>query len=275
MTAGQVLATWIPRAQIVEGKVSGVVDLSGLAGKGADPKKSLTLVGDAVLDGGAFRNFSGLAELSKYINAPQLTAQSWPIQDLATHFEVKDGAAVFKGLHLTQPGLDWNLVGQVDFDGALALKGTLRAAPDRLKIPAHVAPYTKYLVHSDGRIAIDFKVAGKSSALSVSLDWDDLLAHAAGKLAQDEATNLIQEQIQKAIQGKHPAVKAPGDTAKAKADSVRTPLPFPTAADSLKPVNVLDKLKNLLGGKKGGSTPAKPSSTEAKPSSSQAKPPSL
>jgi len=268
MTASAVLGTWAPRANILEGRLNGVVDLSGQAGEGTDPRKTLSLVADAALDGGAFRNFSGLAALSKYLNASDLTAQNWPIHDLATHFEVRDGAAVFKGLHLTQAGLDWDLAGQIGFDGGLNLKGTLRALPDRLKIPSQVAPYTKYLVHSDGRIAIDFKVAGKPSSPNVALDWDDLLGHAAGKFAEDQATNMIQQQIQKAINGKTPTVKAPGDTTKSQADSLQKVLPFPTTVDSLnKPVNVLDKLKNLFGPKKNGSTQAKPSSTQAKPPS--------
>jgi len=268
-----VLSTWVPRANILDGRINGVVDLSGQAGKGTDPKKTLSLVGDAKLDGGAFRNFTGLASLSKYINIPELTTQGWPIQDLATHFEIQDGAAVFKGLHLTQAGMDWDLAGAIGFDGGLNLKGSLRALPDRLKIPSEVAPYTKYLVHSDGRIAIDFNVTGKSSAPTVALDWDDLLEHAAGKFAQDQATNIISQQIQKAIQGKTPTVKAPGDTTKTTLDSLQKVVPFPTKVDSLKP-NVFDQLKDLLGGKKK-SPPAKPESTKAPPSSTQAKPPPL
>ena len=268
MTASAVLGTFSPRANIVEGRLNGVVDLSGEAGNGVDPKKTLSLIADATLSGGGFKNFTGLSTLSKYINAPDLTAQSWPIQDLATHMEIKDGAAVFKNLHVTQNGLDWDLAGSLGFDGGLNVQGSLRALPDRLKIPSQVAPYTKYLLHSDGKIAIDFKVTGKSSAPNVNLDWDELLAHAAGKLAQDQAANLIQQQIQKAIQsGRTPT---PADTStEAKADSLRKIVPFPTKVDSLKP-NVLDQLKNLLGGKKGKTT-AKPD-TAVKPPSTEAKP---
>ena len=268
MTASAVLGTWLPKANIVEGRLNGVVDLSGQAGKGTDPKKTLSLVGDAKLDGGAFRNFTGLASLSKYINIPELTSQGWPIQDLATHFEIQNGAAVFKGVHLSQAGMDWDLAGAIGFDGGLNLNGSLRALPERLKIPSEVAPYTKYLVSRDGRIDIDFKVTGKSSAPNVSLAWDDILSHAAGKFAQDQATNIIQQQIQKAIQGGR--TPTPADTStKAKADSIRKVVPFPTQVDSLKP-NVFDQLKNLIGGKK--KTPVKPDSTQAKPSSTEAKP---
>jgi hypothetical protein len=269
MTASTVLGTFAPRANIVEGRLNGVVDLSGQAGIGVDPKKTLSLIADATLSGGGFKNFTGLSALSKYINASDLTAQSWPIQNLATHMEVRDGAAVFKNLHLTQSGLDWDLAGAIGFDGGLNVQGSLRALPDRLKIPSQVAPYMKYLVHSDGKIAIDFKLTGKSSSPNVILDWDDLLKHAAGKFAQDEAANLIQQQIQKAIQGNRPI--SPADTStKAKADSLRKIVPFPTKVDSLQP-NVLDQLKNLFG-KKSKAAPAKPKTTPVKAESTLVKP---
>jgi|GEM_PF-1172478 len=268
MTASAVLGTFTPKANIVEGRLNGVVDLSGQAGNGIDPKKTLSLIADATLSGGGFKNFTGLSALSKYINAPDLTAQSWPIQDLATHMEIKDGATVFKGLHMTQAGLDWDLAGAIGFDGGLNLTGSLRALPDYLKIPSQVAPYTKYLVSRDGRIDIDFKVTGKASAPNVSLAWDDILSHAAGKFAQDEAATLIQQQIQKAIQGHRPV--SPADTStKAKADSIKQVLPFPTKVDSLQP-NVLSQLKNIFGKKKAA--PAQPKTTPVKPESTLAKP---
>ncbi|HET9234369.1 MAG TPA: AsmA-like C-terminal region-containing protein, partial [Candidatus Eisenbacteria bacterium] len=247
MDAGSVLATWVPKANVLVGRMNGAVDLSGLAGKGTDAKKTLTMIGEAKIDGGGLRNISGLRTFEKYLNAPELTAETWPIRDLATQFEIRDGAAVFKGLHLEQEGFEWNLAGQIGFDGGLNLQGELRALPERLKLPPEAANISQYLVSSDGRIEVNFNVRGKGSAPNVTLDWEDLIEDAAGRVAQAQATGLIQRQLERAIGGK----RSPADsTAKTRTDSLRNVLPIPVPADSTKPLDMFDKLKDLLGGKK-------------------------
>ena len=247
MEAGSVLATWVPKANVLVGRMNGAVDLSGLAGKGTDAKKTLTMIGQAKIDGGGLRNISGLRALEKYLNAPELTAETWPIRDLATQFEIRDGAAVFKGLHLEQEGLEWNLAGQIGFDGGLNLQGELRALPERLKLPPEAANISQYLVSSDGRIEVNFNVRGKSSSPNVSLDWEDLIEDAAGRLAQAEATGIIQRQLERAIGGR----RSPADSAaRAQTDSIRKSLPIPVPSDTSKPLDMFDKLKDLLGGKK-------------------------
>jgi AsmA-like protein len=211
--AGSVLATWVPGAQVLDGRMNGTANLSGEAGTGADIQKTLSMIGEAQLSGGAFRNLNGLESLGKVLHVSDLSADRWPIQDLTTHFEIKNGAAVLKGLHVVQAGLDWNLGGQVGFDGSLNMTGTLRARPEQLKLPAQAAAITPYLMQPDGRIAVDFKMGGKATAPALDMNWDALLAQAAGHLTR----------------GVVPGVK----------DSLKTPA-------------VLDKFKNLLGGKKGG-----------------------
>jgi hypothetical protein len=214
---GPLLSTWIPGAQILEGTLEGSVDLSGEAGSGVDPRRALNLLGDVRLADGAFRELPGLASLSQFVQVPELVSNRWPFQSLATHFTVREGALVLEGLKLVQAGLDWQLSGRIGIDGTLALSGTLRALPDRLKFPAQIAFLAPYLAEPDGRIPVNFRLDGQALAPRVTLDWDAAAQRASERLKAQES-----EKLKRGVE------------------------------EQAKDPETIKKLKQLLGGKKGG-----------------------
>jgi hypothetical protein len=197
---GPLLASWIPGAQILEGTLQGTVDLSGEAGGVVDPRRAMNLLGDVRLSDGAFRDLPGLASLGQFIQVPELVRGRWPFQSLATHFTVREGALVLEGLELAQPGMDWRLSGQVAIDGTVAFSGTLRALPDRLKLPAQVAFLAPYLAEADGRIPLDFRLEGPARAPRVTLDWDTATQRASERVKAQDPEAL--QKLKKILGGK-------------------------------------------------------------------------
>ena len=84
-------------------------------------------------------------------------------------------------LRVAQDGLGWFLSGSVGLDGSLALKGLLRADPERVSLPSELALFAPYLAEKDGRIPIDFQLRGTFADPSVVLDWKALGKRAAAK----------------------------------------------------------------------------------------------
>jgi hypothetical protein len=113
--------------------------------------------------------------------------------------------------------LDWAVSGRIGIAGELGLSGTLRAEPERLKLPGQLSFLTPYLADADGRVPLDFKLEGPASAPRVIMDWDAATQRATQRLEARES-----EKARKEIQEKI------------------------TDPETLK------KLQNLMGGKKSG-----------------------
>jgi hypothetical protein len=213
---GQVLADWTPVGNRVEGTASAAMTFSGSEGPGTDPLRSLDLSAVTDVRQGAFRNVPALQSIARYLNVKEAVGERWPFQDLTAGFMVKEGRLVVDTLRVTQTGLGWRLEGAVGLDGSLAMTGTLLADPARIDLPSELQILAPYVAQADGRIPVDFRLSGGIADPTVSVDWDALGKRAAEKAKREERDKL-QKELEK---------------------SITDP-------------KTLQKLKNLLGGKKG------------------------
>jgi AsmA-like C-terminal region len=209
------LGRWRNVASLLDGAMSGSVSWDGRAQKGIDPRRGLSLNGDVTLKEGALTNIPALATLAQTFKVAGGTADRWPFQSLGLRFHVKDGNLIVEGLQMTQAGMAWKLGGSVGIDGALALTGSVRADPDRISLPSSFSFLAPFLAEKDGKVPLDFRLGGSVASPAVTVDWDAMAQRAGDRLKEEEQKKL-QEKI------------APGKQ------------------------EAIDKLKNLLGGKKGG-----------------------
>ncbi len=213
---GNVLADWTPLGKRVEGTASAAMTFSGREGPGADPLRALELSGTTDVGQGAILNVPALRSLATYLDLKEAAGDRWPFRNLAAAFAVKDGRLILDTLRVAQTGLGWALGGTVGLDGTLALSGILLADPARIDLPSEFQLLAPYVAQADGRIPVDFKLTGEAASPVVSVDWDALARRATEKARTDEREKL-QKELEKSITD-------------------------PQA---------LDKLKKLLGGKKG------------------------
>jgi hypothetical protein len=178
---GGALAEWFPIGRRLEG--TGRADLiwTGRAGPGLDPLRSIDLSGAFLVENGAVLDVSGLAELAEALHLEGAVGGRWPFRRLAADLAVREGRVTVDTLRVTQDGIGWILFGSVGFDGRLDLSGIVRADPKRVALPPEVALFAPYLAEGDGRIPIDFRVAGMLAEPTVVLDWKAIGKRAGAK----------------------------------------------------------------------------------------------
>ncbi len=213
---GSVLTDWTPMGKRVEGTATAVMTFSGREGPGADPLRALDLSATTDMGQGAILNVPALRSIAAYLNLKEAAGERWPFRSLAAAFAVKDGRLILDTLRVAQTGLGWAIGGTVGLDGTLALSGILLADPARIDLPSEFQLLAPYVAQADGRIPVDFKLTGGAASPTVSVDWDALARRATEKARTDEREK-IENELEK---------------------SITDP-------------KTLDKLKKLLGGKKG------------------------
>ncbi len=214
---GSALAEWLPVGRRLEGKGRATLAWRGRHAPGLDPLRAIDLDGVFGLDDGALLNMPGLAGLAQTLRIDQASAHRWPFQRLTAALSLREGRVLLDSLRVGQPGIGWILSGSVGLDGSLALSGLLRADPKRVSLPPELALFVPYLTESDGRIPIDFTLAGSFADPVVALDWEALGERAAARARGEEGEKLQRKLLD--------AVKDPG---------------------------ALDRLKKIFGGGKGG-----------------------
>ncbi len=178
---GAALAEWFPIGRRLEG--TGRADLvwTGRAAPGADPLRGIELEGAFSVENGAVLDVSGLTDLAEAFQLEGASAGRWPFERLTAILALRGGRVAVDEMHATQTGLGWFLTGSVGLDGSLALNGHVRADPKRVSLPRELALFAPYLAGADGRIPIDFRLAGTFTDPIVVLDWEALGKRAAAK----------------------------------------------------------------------------------------------
>jgi hypothetical protein len=258
--AGQVdTGTFLGALTPLDGVFTGKLDLtSKWTGAGKTPEAvrgTLSADGQAVTVDGRIESLPVLAELASFFAIPSL--KQIPYRNLAWQFTVRDGRMHVRDLKLVGRDADLGLSGSIGLDGGLDLALQVRLSEALGQSYARSRPLAalgSLFADAEGRLLFDFDVSGPYRAPRLQPDLQ-ATAGRAQKLGENALRRLV-GQLPQAIPG------------------LGTPTPTPGAPSGRDPVQdasrqLGNRLRDLLGGGRSGSTAAPRADSSAAPDSAR------
>jgi len=175
----------------VDGLLRSTIDFNGDYTLGASPWPGMTVQVDLGVQDGAIRNVPDLVRLGQQLNVAGVSAERWPFRDLAGLLKVERGNLVVDTLIVHQPGVEWTMAGRLGVGEGSGVKGTARLDPAQVRLPPQLAPFVAYLKEPDGRIPVDFALAGRLPDVQASLDWTALAQRAASRASDAQKQKIL------------------------------------------------------------------------------------
>lgn len=229
----RLLAAFVPPGEWLAGVLGGTIDLQGDL---ADLRRSLTAAGLASVLNGTLARAPVFDRLAEFAHVPAF--RSLKFRDLRSNFRIVGGRVFTGPLTLHGPQGDWTWNGSTGLDGTLdyAVSVTLPAAA-AAAIGARSALAAGALEDDQGRLLMDFRVAGPARAPRVAWDPAAMQARLKGRVSQAIAEQ--QQKFERTVRDTlAQQARAAADSARAAAERYRQ-----AVADSLR-----RKGKGLLEG---------------------------
>lgn len=190
--AADILRTWTPVENLVEGTLSSTFDFTGVGNTPETLKRTLMLKGLASLAEGRIRPGAAMEEIARVVKMPKL--KDSPIASTEFPFRVESGRVITDAVTIKGPnGDEHRLAGAVGFDGSLDYAVSLTLPPAAIEaLDARSAMAAGALMDPQGRMILDLRVTGTAKAPRVALDSRAMAARVAGR-----ASDLLAEQREK------------------------------------------------------------------------------
>ncbi len=186
---------------------------SSFQGKGSDwPMISKTLAGSGSADiingklanvnlldavGQSLLKFQGLGQLAQIVSpGTQTKVKETSFQNLSGKFNIRDGKILLDTMAMSTRDFTLSGAGNIGLDKKLDLRTSL-VLPQSTSARLEKDRIMRYLLNKDKRLEIPCAVKGDVTSPRIAADGDSL-----NRLLKNAATNAIQDQIQKSVEGK-------------------------------------------------------------------------
>jgi AsmA-like protein len=240
LSADAILSTWTPVKGLLHGSLGTSLDLSGTGLTPDDLKRTITAVGLALVANGTLGPGPSLEAVARYVKIPAV--KQLRFKDARLPFRVERGRVVTDPVVLDGPHGEWRLTGSVGFDGSLDYAVSATLPPEVAQaISARSALAAGALSDPQGRLLLDLRLRGTTTAPQVSWDTEAMRDRLAGRASQaiQEQRAKLESEAREAAQTRLTAAQ---DSARASMERVKR-----AAADSLRR-KAGDVLKGFFGG---------------------------
>lgn len=253
--AADILRTWTPVENLVEGTLSSTFDFSGAGSSPEMLRRTLVLKGLAALADGRIRPGAAMEEIARVVRVPKL--KDSPIAATEFPFRVESGRVITDAVTIRGPnGDEHKLAGAAGFDGSLDYAVSLTLPPAAVQaLDARSAMAAGALMDPQGRMILDLRVTGTAKAPRVALDTRAMAERVAGR-----ASDLLADQREKIEKDAREAARQIlAEKLGGQRDSTAKPVTPEAIRDTLRTA-ARDLLDGFLG-KKKKPLPAPPADT--------------
>lgn len=183
LSANDLLSTWTPAKNFLQGSLNTTLDFSVAGATLEQMMRSLTAIGVAQMLRGQLGPGPVLAEIAKVVKIPAL--ERLHFDDAKLPFHVERGRVINDPVVLHGSYGEWRIAGAVGFDGALdyAVSATLPQSVTQA-ISARSALAAGALSDAQGNVLLDLHVGGTAKSPRVTWDAGAMKDRVEGRVSQ-------------------------------------------------------------------------------------------
>ena len=220
----RLLGSWVPPGNWLTGGIGTTLDLDGDL---ADLKRSLTAAGLATVWNGTLGHAAVFDRLAQLARVPAFKNVNF--RDLKSSFHVRNGRVFTGPATLSGPHGDWLLGGSVGLDGTLDYSVSITVPRDLVQqLGARAALASGALADDQGRVLMDFRIAGSAKSPRIAWDPAAMKARLAGRVNEAieeqkvKFETAVRDTVQQQVTAAQDSLKAAAERyRKAAEDSIR------------------------------------------------------